>query len=246
MPFTFAHPAIVLPFKYIPRKWISMTALITGSIMPDAEAYLLMFSEKDHTHSWSGFFLYGLPLGLLLSFLYHNLVRNPLINNLPGFLYQRFAGFESFNWNRRLTKDWLVVVISMIAGGASHFLWDSFSHFDGWFINQFPFLKGNVYLGDQALEIPFLLQYINSFVGVAIIVIFIALLPQARKTKQSRNLLAFWISVLVLATAIFFIRRILIPRNGLDDLLIAIVSAFLYSLFFVATFYREKRTDNAR
>ena len=83
MPFTLAHPAIVLPLKYLPKKWISMTGLIAGSVMPDFESLLRMYSDKQLTHSWPGFFYFGLPLGILLTFLFHNIVRNPLIVNFP-------------------------------------------------------------------------------------------------------------------------------------------------------------------
>lgn len=40
MPFTFSHPAIILPLSYLPKKWFSLTGLIIGSLIPDFE-YLL-------------------------------------------------------------------------------------------------------------------------------------------------------------------------------------------------------------
>ncbi|WP_113654854.1 DUF4184 family protein, partial [Pedobacter namyangjuensis] len=30
MPFTFSHPAIVLPLTYLPKKWFSLTGLVIG------------------------------------------------------------------------------------------------------------------------------------------------------------------------------------------------------------------------
>jgi hypothetical protein len=234
MPFTFAHPAIVLPFVYLPRKWISMTALMIGSIMPDAESYLRMYSEKEITHSWTGFFLFGLPFGLLLTFAFHNIVRDPLINNLPNFLYQRFSRFINFNWNKRFLKKWVVVILSLVAGGASHFAWDSFSHFDGWFINTFPRLQGNVHVFGKLLEIPFLIQYVNTLLGVIIMLIFIAALPRSGGNKPPVRSWKFWTWVIITAVVIFSARTIFLHRSTLDDNLIGITSAFLYALVLVA------------
>jgi hypothetical protein len=42
MPFTFAHPAIVLPLKHLPKRWYSLTGLIIGSMTPDFEYFIRM------------------------------------------------------------------------------------------------------------------------------------------------------------------------------------------------------------
>ncbi len=242
MPFTFAHPAIVLPFIYLPRKWISMTALIIGSIMPDAESYLRMYSQKDITHSWTGFFLFGLPFGLLLTFVFHNIVRDPLINNLPSFLYYRFSRFTNFNWNKRFLKNWLVVILSLVVGGASHFAWDSFSHFDGWFVNAFPRLRGNVHVFGGLLEIPFLIQYVNTLLGVIIILVFVAALPRSAKSKPPVDSRKFWAWLIITAIVIFSARTAFLQRSTLDDKLIGITSAFLYALVLIAFIFPKKKS----
>ncbi|WP_240482010.1 DUF4184 family protein [Flavobacterium psychrophilum] len=41
MPFTFSHPAIILPLRYLPRQWFSLTGLIIGSLTPDFEYFWL-------------------------------------------------------------------------------------------------------------------------------------------------------------------------------------------------------------
>jgi hypothetical protein len=244
MPFTPAHPAIVLPLIYLPRKWISMTALIIGSVIPDAEAYLRMYSEKGLSHSWTGFFLFGIPFGLLLAFVFHNIVRDPLINNLPSFLQKKFLKFKEFNWNRGFVKNWPVVFISLIIGGASHFLWDSFSHFDGWLFKNYPGLRGNIFLFDRELEIPYLIQYISSLIGVIIILIFIIRLPSSKKIATHSISLKFWASVLVVSTIIFIPRRIRLPVNSMDDMIIAIISAFALALIFVSLFFKPRNSGS--
>ena len=60
MPFTFSHPAIVLPLKYLPKKWFSFTGLIIGSMTPDFEYFLRMKVKSDYSHTLNG----GRPSGV--------------------------------------------------------------------------------------------------------------------------------------------------------------------------------------
>ena len=248
MPFTVAHPAIVLPLVFLPRKWISMTALIFGSLMPDAESYLRMYSEKELTHSWRGFFLFGFPFGLILTFVFHNIIRNPLIDNLPLFLQQRFSRFREFNWNKRFNNKWHIIIISMIVGGISHFFWDGFSHFDSLLLTTYPRLRGHINLFNTELEIPYLVQYISTFLGILLILVFVARMPRVKRPTVQPISLKFWIYVLLIATLILIPRRIRLPVNTLDDVLVALLSALCFgvllaSLLFTST-HRKPGIEN--
>lgn len=240
MPFTLAHPAIVLPFGYLPRRWISMTALVFGSLMPDAESYIRTYALKEVTHSWVGFFLFGLPLGLFLTFVFHNVVRNQLINNLPLFLYQRFSRFKEFDWNKRVLKDWPVVVVSMILGGVSHFFWDGFSHFDSFLLTSHPRLRGNIHLFDTELEIPYLIQYVSTFLGIAFILGFVQLMPRVKNPRSQPVSAKFWISVLLVSVIILIPRRIKMRVNTLDDMLVAILSALAFGVILASLLINSK------
>jgi hypothetical protein len=240
MPFTLAHPAIVLPLGLLPKKWISMTALIVGSIMPDVESFLRTYSEKELTHSWTGFFYFGLPFGILLTFIFHNIVRNPFVTNLPGFLQQRFFAFTKFNWNQHFFKNWYIIIISLVIGGASHFLWDSFSEWNGWFIRLFPVLDDNIEMPDGSLwEIPYLIQYINTVIGILIIIIVIAKLPRTKTVVVNGGFWKFWTSIVLIGLIIFIARMIYLPRNDPDDLIILITSALSFGLIIVSTFFSK-------
>lgn len=239
MPFTFAHPAIVLPLKYLPKKWVSLTALIVGSVIPDAEAYIRMYSEKNHSHTWTGFLLLGLPFGLFLTFVFHNLVRNPLVNHLPDFLYRRFSGFTTFNWNKRFVENWPAVLVSLIIGGISHFFWDSFSDFNGWLLKMYPALNREVVLGGRELEVPFIIQYISTALGMIVLLFFMPS-PNGRGNSNGvKSILKFWAFVWFVAILIFISRRIRLPVNSLDDLIIAIVSAFMFGLLLACLVFEQ-------
>lgn len=237
MPFTLAHPAIVLPLVFLPRKYISMTALIFGSLTPDAESYIRTYAEKDLTHTWAGFFWFGLPFGLFLTFVFHNIVRNSLIDNLPLFLQQRFSRFREFNWNKRFTQKWPVIIISMIIGGASHFFWDSFSHFDSVLFISYPLLRGNINLFDTELEIPYLIQYVSTLLGILLILVFVARMPLVKRPKIQPISVKFWISVLLVSASIFIPRRIRMPVNTLDDILVAILSSLAFGVILASLLF---------
>lgn len=239
MPFTLAHPALVLPLKYLPKKWISVTALVIGSVIPDAESYLRMYAEKNLTHSWPGFFIFGLPVGLFLSFVFHNVVRNTLIDNLPGFIFRRLAPFKLFNWNDRFKQHWHIIILCMIVGGGSHFLWDSFSEFDGWLHQQMPVLRGNILIGEHQLEIAYLIQYISTLAGLLVVLVFFLLLPSSNTNRPSPVSLKFWLTVVVVATLILIPRKIKLPVNSMDDTIIAILSAATLSLILACLIFQR-------
>jgi hypothetical protein len=239
MPFTLAHPAIILPLKFLPKKWISMTGLVVGSVMPDFEAFIRTYSEKELTHSWPGFLFLGIPIGISLTFLFHNVVRDPFIQHLPGFLQQRFSRFTNVKWNQRFVKHWPAVILSLVIGGISHFFWDSFSHFDGWFINLHPGLQGEVNIFQREIEIPFLIQYINTLLGLSIILAFILMSPRTKHDIPRSNRLKFWVPVIAIATVLATPRFYYLPVNSADDLIIGIISTFLFALVIVTFFFRR-------
>ncbi|MHC0443524.1 DUF4184 family protein, partial [Flavobacterium sp. 3-210] len=85
--------------RYLPKSWFSLTALIIGSLTPDFEYFLRMKVKSDYSHTLSGIFWFDLPLALLLTFLFHNLTRNLLFQNLPSFIKNRILIYTDFDWN---------------------------------------------------------------------------------------------------------------------------------------------------
>ncbi|MEN2414974.1 DUF4184 family protein [Flavobacterium mesophilum] len=99
MPFTFSHPAIILPFKYFPKSWFSMTGLVIGSLTPDFEYFMRMKVQSIYSHTLLGVFWFDLPLAIALTFIFHSIVCNSLFLNLPKAIRKRFYSFTGFNWN---------------------------------------------------------------------------------------------------------------------------------------------------
>ena len=104
MPFTFAHPSIVLPLALLPTKKISITGLVIGSMSPDF-FYFFSLSDKGYFgHSWVNMFLMDLPTAFILSYLYHLWVKEPLTNNLPKVFRRKLDIFLQFHWHHHVSS----------------------------------------------------------------------------------------------------------------------------------------------
>ena len=85
MPFTPAHPAIVLPLLRRTRRWLSASGLIVGSMAPDLEYFFRLRPGGGAGHALLGVLWLDLPLSLLIIGLFHGIVKKPLIFSLPDF-----------------------------------------------------------------------------------------------------------------------------------------------------------------
>ena len=79
MPFTFAHPAAVLPLR---RRFKSLQTvpLIVGSVAPDLPYFIPARLNRVmlETHTFSGSFWVDIPIGMLV-LLFGFLLRRPLV-----------------------------------------------------------------------------------------------------------------------------------------------------------------------
>jgi hypothetical protein len=230
MPFTFSHPAIVLPLTFLPRQWFSLTGLIIGSLTPDFEYFLRMRIKSNYSHTIDGLFWFDLPLGLLLAFIFHNIVRNSLYNNLPTFLKSRFLTFKQFNWNLQFKKNWFVVSISILIGAASHIFWDSFTHDNGYFIQKIPELQNSVVFLDKQIPVLKILQHASTLIGALIITFTIYKMPTNEIETENINL-KYWTILAFITFTIISIRLL----SGLDfkqygNVIVTAISAGMISL----------------
>ncbi len=230
MPFTFSHPAIVLPLTYLSNKWISLTGLVIGSLTPDFEYFLRMRIKSNFSHTIDGLFWFDLPLGILLAFLFHNIVRDTFINNLPTILKLRFSEYKSFEWNKYFKRNWLVVMSSILIGAASHILWDSFTHDHGYFVQTIPALQNSVeFLGGQ-IPILKILQHSSTLLGGLVIAFAIYKLP-TNKIKKDKLSIKYWVITVGLTLTVIAIKL----SSGLElrqygNVIVTAISAGMLSL----------------
>ncbi len=241
MPFTFSHPAIVLPFGFLTPKRVSMTGLIIGSLTPDFEYFLRMRVQSDYSHTLNGLFWFDLPLGVFLAFLFHNQVRNSLWDNLPLFLKSRFLPFRLFQWNNYFKKHWLVVIISVLIGAVSHVFWDGFTHEHGYFVHIFPLLTQQVDVLGTPIFIFKILQHLSSLFGVLAISYTIYKLKSCSIVLPHSSTIKYWILLLMCSFSITVIRLFNgIKIHQLGNLIVTFISAILISLILLPLIVRPE------
>lgn len=239
MPFTFSHPAIILPLKYLPKKWFSLTSLVIGSLTPDFEYFLRMKVESNFSHTISGLFWFDLPLGLLLAYVFHDVIRNNFYDNLPMFLKTRLLKFKLFNWDNYFKENWLIVLISVLIGASSHLLWDSFTHTTGYFVEMIPTLKNSIVLFGKQIPVFKILQHGSSlFGGIAIV---FAIFKMPRQLIISKKIdLKYWLIFLLLTSTIFLIRILLAKNLMIGDFIVTSISAAIISLVVTSLLFLKK------
>jgi hypothetical protein len=240
MPFTFSHPAIVLPLTFLPRQWFSLTGLVIGSLTPDFEYFLRMRIKSNYSHTIDGLFWFDLPLGLLLALIFHNIVRDSLFDNFPSILKSRFLAFRQFDWNDHFKRKWFVVTISILIGAASHIFWDSFTHDHGYFVQTIPALQNSLNFFGGQIPILKILQHSSTFIGGLVIAYAIYKLPSNNIEKEIINS-KYW-TILVTLTLIIIAVRLL---SGLElkqygKLIVTAISAGLISLILTPWLTRTK------
>lgn len=202
MPFTLAHPSLILPF--LKNKNASATALVVGSMCPDFIYFFRLKTENDISHTFLGILLLGFPLGFIVMFAFHLMVKKPLINNLPSFFQERLFDLKNSNWLSYFRSNILKVIISFYFGALTHLFMDSFVHSDGYFVERISFLNRTIFNYDLYA----VAQYVLSLLGLVIIAIYFCKQPPRTHITQKVNY-KFWILSIVLSIIIFYVRHLL-------------------------------------
>ena len=238
MPFTPAHPAIVMPLAK--SKKLSATALIAGSMVPDFEFFFQMREVENIGHHWFGVLLFDIPVALLICYLFHNLLRNLLVANMPAFIQKRFVSTLTFDWNKYVSAKKWPVFNSLLIGIASHFLWDGFTHYDGIFVEWIPVLSAKTGFTGFNIPVYFLLQLIFSLAGLAVMALYIYKMPVKEVDYKPVQSNLYWPLFLFIFAAIMFLRITGWPRyNNFWSLFMAVMGSVCYSWLLVSLLMRK-------
>ncbi|MDR7371970.1 DUF4184 family protein [Flavobacterium aquidurense] len=240
MPFTFSHPAIILPLKYFPRRWFSLTGLVIGSLTPDFEYFIRMRVQSTYSHTFYGIFWFDLPLALLLTFIFHNIIRNSLFINLPLFFQERLLIFNEFKWNNYFKENWITVVISILIGIISHLFWDAFTHNHGYFVNEILWLRNTIFILGNNIPIWKITQHLSSLIGAIVITFAFLKLPKNLPSQLLINK-KYWITVITTMLLILILKfSISFNLKAFGNIIVATISAFLLSLILVPILIKSK------
>ena len=171
MPWTFSHPAAVLPLRRLTPTYLNLPALMCGSMAPDLGYFINEWETAGYAHTAAGSVVVGVPLGLACLLMFY-LLRRPLWFLLPQPHRSAVAPLlESAPWRGR---PWFPVVaaVSVLLGVWTHNFWDSFTHEGGWMVQRIPPLRDSfVSLGVIVVPACRFLQLISSLVGAAALAI---------------------------------------------------------------------------
>lgn len=229
MPFTFSHPAAVLPLTCLPRRWFSLTGLVVGSLTPDFEYFLRMRVYSTFSHSWTGVFYFDLPLAIILASIFHLVVRDQLIDSLPNSVQGRLIIFKRFKWKSYLKKNMLIVLVSCIVGVMTHILWDSFTHQHGHFVQIISSIQQPIFIFGRLIPVHKVLQHTSSLIGVLLILYTTWKLPVCSTDNKGINW-SYWLLAIMIAFVVFALRTLTDDNIALGNIVVSAITGGLLGL----------------
>jgi hypothetical protein len=189
MPFTLAHPALVVPLRGL---GLPMTALVVGAMVPDLPPIVGFPGGRPWSHSASGVVTIDLAMGMVLLFLWYTLYRRPLVDLAPD------------RWRTRLpatvrvsARTWLLAVPAVVVGSTTHVVWDAFTHEDAWGARHVALLRES-FLGVPVYSWA---QHVCSVLGLAVVLVAVLRYLDQQPEERARPgpLVARWALVVALA-----------------------------------------------
>lgn len=184
MPFTPTHIIAILPIYYIARR-IPFIALAIGAMSPDAPLFFPFLPEYILFHSFSGIFLFCLPIGLIFFLLFDVFGKKFLLALSPEFIQQRIF-LEKRNY--RNIAFWLFISLAIIIGAFTHIVWDAFTHDGRWGLAILPFLQKDFSLMGESVSGYKIFQHGSTVIGLPLLFIWgaICLLKTPKNQKADR------------------------------------------------------------
>lgn len=254
MPFTFAHPAIVLSQKN--NKYLDFTSLILGTMAPDFEYFINFRPISTIGHTLIGQLYFNLPIVIFLAYLYHYIIKTAIIKNLPYPLNYKYMYLSKSVWKIDSLKRFLIVSYSAILGALSHIFWDSFTHNSAFFTNRISYLSSRLNLFNFKIPVYKILQHASTFVGFIIILIYLIkimdnkeyLKKDIRKNKLRQTKLSFWLISIAISTSIFLLILIFMDNLLIGRLIISLINSTLLgitlsSIIYNIIYYKNKKAN---
>ncbi|HEX2440960.1 MAG TPA: DUF4184 family protein [Methylomirabilota bacterium] len=161
MPFTLSHPAAVLPIWRVGRPHLRLAALIIGSMTPDYEYFLRLYTVGRFSHSPLGLLTVCLPAGWLCLWLFDRYGRRGVQALLPAAWTLPPPPFGPY--------PILATSFALLLGATSHVLWDGFTHPASWGTRLWPGLFTTMHVGPFTMPLFRLLQHASTVVGLAVL-----------------------------------------------------------------------------
>lgn len=168
MPWTFAHPAAVLPLRQLGSVKLPLLGLVVGSIIPDLGYYLGRTDLATFAHTSLGLFVFCLPASFLLVLILLKL-RQFLLAPLPQPHRSALSSLSSpAYWP---SSAGLKMIIAILLGAATHLVWDAFTHANGAAVQALEPLHQHVLtVSGRTFRVFNILQHASTLIGVLILI----------------------------------------------------------------------------
>jgi len=169
MPFTFAHPAAILPLRR--SRFLQTVPLIIGSLVPDVPYFFptRFGREFPDTHTLYGSFSICLPMGVALLVL-TLILREPLTVLLGA--RARWICLRSIERFNARPLHWPIALLSIVIGSWTHIAWDSVTHQTGWTASRVAALSAPISVFGWDTATAHLLQYVSSVFGLVVLALW--------------------------------------------------------------------------
>ena len=171
MPLTISHPAAAVPLA---RFGLPLSALVVGSMAPDFPYFLNVSTHSHYGHTLQGLFLFDLPAGLLVLWLFHAFLKLPLLALARAEHRAKLSG-PAGKFRFGPLRRFALILAGLLLGAVSHLAWDSFTHRQGWAVQHLAILQNPVvYSAHGVVCVYSLLQHGSTLAGAALLIYWYA------------------------------------------------------------------------
>lgn len=225
MPMTAAHPLAVLPLRKTRLDW---TCLVIGSMSPDFLYFFQVKLASRFSHTWLGVFAFCLPVTLASAWLFHRLIKRPLVQVVPAALGSRLAPYAERPWQ----LSWGCAAAALV-GAVTHLLWDGFTHLDMWGPQHIAWLRYPLHLPVAGYTyVCRVLQHGSTVVGLVALAILawrtLARTQPRPVAPATLGMRIVWLACIALAGAACFVRVYLNHDLDPGSLTVVVIDAGLF------------------
>ncbi|SHH64529.1 protein of unknown function [Caloranaerobacter azorensis DSM 13643] len=246
MPFTFAHPSIVLPFASKRNKYLDFTALVIGTMAPDFEYFIYFKPIQIVGHTFLGQFYFNLPIVFILAYIYHYILKEAVILNLPKPYCDKYYYLVKRQWKIDSLSRFIVFCYSAILGAFTHLIWDSFTHKTGFFARNIGLLTK--YLNIAGIKIPVykMLQHGSTFLGLTVIIIYLIAIQDNSVYKNYVQIskfykLRFWSGVIIISLITILLKMSQASILLLGEIIVTVIDGIFIGLVIMSMLARIRK-----
>lgn len=237
MPFTLAHPAVVIFSK---NKNFNLLGLILGSMAPDFIYFLLFNPSSNLGHTLLGFIILNLPICFLLNYLILKFIKNPFIINLPSKICNYYTYLINYDFNFKSPKDIFVFTYSCIVGMLTHIIWDAFTHKTGYFVVNINLLKESIHI--LGYQVPFfkLLQHGSTLLGFFVILYYFYTIRMYSNKYIRSNKFQYHLTAISIQILIIILSYLIFKNFGIGRFVVTFINGLFLGYLTSSIIYRYK------